>query len=188
VPSGFGQFPGMFFWQWFQIENGYDNGYVQVATEHGLWTTVAGPYTGNASQWTQAFVDFSPFVDSIIRVAFYFTSDNTNTGQGWYVDDIRFEGVITDLDDTSIAEPIPFTLFPNPFCDKLHIMSNVQSKLPFLVEVLDIYGRRHVAQSFEMLNHELNTWTINTSALPSGVYFVKVLNMNSSFSTTCIKL
>ncbi len=90
---------------WYEIESGYDFGYVEVSTDGGYtWTTLAsftgtsrsggkklskGAWTPSERQvWTTAFVDLSAYTGRVILIRFRFESDYSVTYEGWYVDDI----------------------------------------------------------------------------------------------------
>ena len=115
------QTPALFFWHWFSIENNDDNGWIQISTDGVNFTTIGGPFTGNSSGWSQfAIPDLSAYSDSTVWFAFYFTSNHSSTGAGWYIDDIRIEG-IKDPVSIDFEDSIPLRRFelaqnyPNPF-------------------------------------------------------------------------
>jgi bacillopeptidase F (M6 metalloprotease family) len=182
-----GQFPGMFFWQWFQIEGGYDKGFVQVATEHGSWVTVAGPFTGNAPEWSQGYVDLTSYVDSIIRIAFYFTSDGTGTASGWYIDDVRFEGVLTGSSELIFQEASLARIWPNPFFDEIQIRCRLTQVSRVKIELLDLFGRSCMIPIEENGNEGINEWALITSGLSPGVYFIRVWNGNMNSTSIILK-
>lgn len=98
TPSS-GGFPGLYFWHWFRInENsvlGSDGGYIQVSVNGDDWVNLAGPFSGIATVWTQAFVDLNSYANQKVRIAWFFTSGGSYVDNGWYIDDVRFEGIIT---------------------------------------------------------------------------------------------
>ena len=94
-----------FYTQW-DIENDWDYGQVQVSTNGGTsWTALEGLYTnpgtgtfqppdeplydGTQLTWVVENMDLSEFINQNIKLRFYFRSDQSVTGDGWYVDDIR---------------------------------------------------------------------------------------------------
>ncbi len=85
--------PNLRFQHWYSISGG-DNGYVQVRTEDSpTWNTILGPYTNTSGGvWTSPFADLTAYADSIVQIAFLFTSDGGSEGAGWYIDDIRIVG------------------------------------------------------------------------------------------------
>ena len=88
-----GQNPMLFFYHWFIIENNLDKGFIQLSVDGGEWQTVSNPITGINETWSQFGLDLSAYADSTVRIAFYFTSNPGFTFNGWYIDDIRIEGI-----------------------------------------------------------------------------------------------
>ncbi len=102
------------FWQWYDIETGWDGGNVKISTDGGnTWTLVepTSGYTGTASsgnagipgepcftghpqQWEFVTFDLSPYVSAgtIFYIRFHFGSDGSVTYPGWYIDDVAFAG------------------------------------------------------------------------------------------------
>jgi bacillopeptidase F (M6 metalloprotease family) len=93
VTSEPGQVPGVYFWHWFRLQDGLDYGWVQVSVDGGAWQTVLGPFSGAGAQWTQAFLNLSNYEGTTIRIGFFMTSTWNGNDKGWYVDDIRSEGL-----------------------------------------------------------------------------------------------
>ena len=88
-----GQNPMLFFYHWFIIQDNVDNGFIQLSVNGGDWQTVSNPITGTNQTWSQFGLDLSAYTDSTVRIAFYFTSSSNTTFSGWYIDDIRIEGI-----------------------------------------------------------------------------------------------
>jgi subtilisin family serine protease len=70
----------------YDIESGYDNGYVQVLTGSN-WKTLAN-YT-NHSDWTDKSIDLSSYVGSNVTIRFLYETDYIISYEGWYIDDIE---------------------------------------------------------------------------------------------------
>ncbi len=79
------------FWQRYDFGSG-DRGNVWVAreVEEGLWRTeaVIRMFTGTNPTWQQTSIDLSPFVGEQIRLSFQVLSDDSETADGWYIDDV----------------------------------------------------------------------------------------------------
>jgi PKD repeat protein len=75
------------FWHTYQMEAGYDDGYVEYSTGGG-WTSVA-IYNGSLTDWSNVQIRI-PALDSQsnARIRFRFTSDFDVTLDGWHIDDI----------------------------------------------------------------------------------------------------
>ena len=79
------------FWHQYDFGSG-DRGNVWVAreVEEGLWRTeaVIRTFTGTNLTWQQTSIDLSPFVGESIRLSFQVLSDDTETADGWTIDDV----------------------------------------------------------------------------------------------------
>ena len=91
------------FWQWYDIEPGYDGARVEIAADGGAFarvTPVPGyndqtinafnntpGFTGSAG-WHEVAVDLSPYVGQSIVVRWRFGSDGSDQRRGWYLDDL----------------------------------------------------------------------------------------------------
>jgi PGF-pre-PGF domain-containing protein len=99
------------FYTKYNIEYGWDFGYVQVSTNNGSsWTQLAGTgtttyrdggayvgfpgspaYTGVVSSWTQETVNLTPYVGNNILLRFRYITDWYYAERGWFIDDISIE-------------------------------------------------------------------------------------------------
>jgi extracellular elastinolytic metalloproteinase len=106
------------FWHYFSTENLYDGGIVEISMDGGTtWTDLKNNFTQNGYntgmsasagvglQSKQAFsgssggafinskIDLSNFVGNNVRIRFYFASDVSVGGDGWYIDDVTIANV-----------------------------------------------------------------------------------------------
>ncbi len=101
------------YWQWYNMENGYDGGVVDVSTDGGAtWTRltptpgytgtistyfsspIAGEmaYTGTSGAWEEVTLDLASY-PTATHVRFRFCSDNSiSSYPGWYIDDMCLTG------------------------------------------------------------------------------------------------
>lgn len=175
--------PELYFWQWFRLYQsgyyGYDYGYVQVSVNFGPWQTIAGPFSGNNVIWSQSYVDLSAFTDSTIRIAFYLTSGTLMDDNGWYIDDVRITGLITDVDNSSWESKVlkSFALdqnYPNPFnrSTTIHFELPKESHVKLIVynmlgqKVMNVVDEEKPAGRYDV--------RLDSSSLPSGVYFYRL--------------
>lgn len=76
------------FYEWFDLESGYDYGRVHISTDNGnSWTVLAT--SNGSSNWRETQVSLTPYQNNDIRIAFQLTTDGSVVGSGWYIDDIR---------------------------------------------------------------------------------------------------
>ncbi|HMQ54825.1 MAG TPA: immune inhibitor A [Anaerolineae bacterium] len=89
---------------WFDIEEDWDYGYVEVSTDGGaIWTILETPYTsadnpsGNAygpgytglsGGWLEERLDLTPYAGQQILVRFEYVTDDAVNQPGWTIDDI----------------------------------------------------------------------------------------------------
>jgi hypothetical protein len=95
------------FWTWYDIEAGWDYGYVMVSDDDGAtWQILRGPYTTDADpngnsygwgytgrsaggpSWIEEQIDLSPFAGRRILVRFEYITDDALNRLGWALDDI----------------------------------------------------------------------------------------------------
>jgi Secretion system C-terminal sorting domain len=182
-----GRIPELFFWHWFQMKEyqtdypysyNPDYGYLQIKTDNSEWQTLGNPFTGESATWTQTYIDLSEFADSTVRLGFYFTSTANNEDIGWYIDDIRIEGIepITSiLKEVDIPEIFSLEQnYPNPF----NPTTNIKFSLPKAGNVnIDIYNT--LGQTISTIINEKKAAGIyeisfNAKNTPSGVYFYRI--------------
>jgi len=77
----------------YQIESGWDFGYVEYSTNGGSTWSQAAAFTGSHTSWGPAAVDL-PQLDGVANARFRFrlVSDSYTQQDGWYVDDIYLRG------------------------------------------------------------------------------------------------
>ncbi|MFC1890662.1 carboxypeptidase regulatory-like domain-containing protein, partial [Thermodesulfobacteriota bacterium] len=100
------------FWHWYDLESGYDHGYVEVSYDDGeSWTNVTpgGTYTGSSGGWVAAEIGLTGYA-GLIRVRFRITSNASTTFAGWYIDDVEVSRLTTSgvyyIDDV-VDDPLP---------------------------------------------------------------------------------
>ena len=105
------------FWEWFQMESGWDYGKVKVSTNSGAsWTDVHS--SNGSSDWRETTINLSSYQNSTVQIAFNFTSDGSITYLGWYVDDVVLE--------FEPMEPLSITLTNLNAQSFPHIYANVE--------------------------------------------------------------
>ncbi len=97
------------FWTVYDLENGYDYGYVEISSnENPTWTGVA-TFNGE-DQWTWSYqeIDLSTYSQHHnVKVRFRLDSDSYITGGGWYVDDVL---ILTGAaGDSTPTIPVPLS-------------------------------------------------------------------------------
>jgi len=178
-----GQRPELFFWHWFNIFP-EDSAVVQISVAGGPWQTISQSFNSN-SGWTQFFIDLSAYANSTVRLAFYFASDGRNEANGWYIDDIRIEGIVTTTivaNDEEMSMPTEFILrqnYPNPFNPETTILYELPRASQVEVVIFNLLGEKVrvlLNQPQQAGQHRLlwNGRDENEKSVPSGVYFYRL--------------
>jgi immune inhibitor A len=101
--------PTLTFKGWYDIEEGWDFGFVQVSTDGGTtWTSLPGTtttsdhdpdcyfvdelpgYTGYSGGWLEETVDLTAYAGAAqVWLRFRYETDPATLGMGWFVDDIQ---------------------------------------------------------------------------------------------------
>lgn len=90
------------FSHWFQLESGFDFGFVEVFDGTGA-QLVAGPFTGSNGAFQTVSVSLAQFpAGSLVNIRFRQTSDGALVQEGWYVDDV-FVGPPPNIDAAPAA-------------------------------------------------------------------------------------
>jgi hypothetical protein len=95
------------YWTWYDIEPGWDYGYVEVSTDGGkTWTILQAPHSattnpsgsafgpnytglsGGGPGWVEESLDISAFAGQQILVCFEYVTDDAVNRPGWTIDDI----------------------------------------------------------------------------------------------------
>jgi len=80
-------------WDFVGAELGADFCFIQVSTDGGAtWPYEVYRESKDETFWDQETVDLTSFIGQSIRLRFGFTSDDTITNFGWYIDDVRIVG------------------------------------------------------------------------------------------------
>ncbi|MCK4549210.1 MAG: T9SS type A sorting domain-containing protein, partial [Candidatus Krumholzibacteria bacterium] len=119
-------------WQWYYIETNYDGGNVKISTDEGATWSILQPdigYTGTArsgnaaipgeecftgyyhDEWEKVTVDMTPYIGQTVLIWFHFGSDSSVNRAGWYVDDVRIEGVADTEGPVFVSTDVPASTF-----------------------------------------------------------------------------
>ncbi|MCD6161267.1 MAG: S8 family serine peptidase [candidate division Zixibacteria bacterium] len=188
------------FYHWFDIENSWDGGNIQITTNGGSTWNVITPeggypdnsvvgldyepgFTNSSGGWQPCVVDLSSYAGQTIQLAFRFGTDGSVNRDGWFIDAVVLNpGINTGISDENIVIPSIFSLaqnYPNPFNPTTEISFNLPVSGYTTLEIYDIIGRRVKTLVSEELNAGTHTVTWNSSdnsdnSVASGVYFYKL--------------
>ncbi|MGY5343324.1 S8 family serine peptidase [Paenibacillus glucanolyticus] len=106
---------------WYEIEGGYDYGYVEASSDGGNTWSELGKFSHNTNgkQWTPVFYDLDAWKGNEVQFRFRLTSDNSVVKTGWYIDDFRILGVAPGAVTKDTAEVLhsdkPKPAYDNPW-------------------------------------------------------------------------
>ena len=105
------------FYHWYDAENTYDYCYILVSNDYGENWDLVKMYTGTSNGWKEESIDLTSYIGSPnpVYVAFRFTSNYYISAAGWYIDNVRVEG----LDIVSPDVPVNLTAKASPTGVKL---------------------------------------------------------------------
>jgi len=137
VPTS-GSYAALSFWQWYYMEQStysgtcYDGGNVKISTDGGSTWTILMPdigYIGNAASynagipgepcfsgydhdyWHKATFDLSAYKGQPVIIRWHFGSDSSVNKVGWYIDDVRVEGVEDTEGPAFASTTVPTSTF-----------------------------------------------------------------------------
>lgn len=91
------------YWTYFDIEPGFDFGYVEVSDDDGASWQVVDVVNGHSGDWVKRSADLAGFEGATVLLRFRYDSDlliDLGFHEGWYVDDIT----VDSAQWTTIAE------------------------------------------------------------------------------------
>ncbi|MEM6336001.1 MAG: VWA domain-containing protein, partial [Bacteroidota bacterium] len=79
------------FWEWFDLEAGFDFGDVEISTDNGASWTPLGLFRTGTSDWRLAEFDLSDVRGETVLVSFRLDSDDSVQEAGWFIDAVIVE-------------------------------------------------------------------------------------------------
>ena len=131
VPTG-ATSAALSFWQWYYIETNYDGGNVKISTDGGSTWTILTPdigyngiaktytagipgepcFTGyNNDEWQKVTFNLTPYKGQSVIIRWHFGSDGSVNKVGWYIDDVRIEGMEDTEGPAFISTDVPASTF-----------------------------------------------------------------------------
>lgn len=87
-----------------------------------------------------------------------------------------------------VSDKFRFQIFPNPFTNSITINYELTGKESVKTELFDIYGKSLKIVSQKETHAGQNTFKIDLSDLPNGVYFYKITIGNQAFEKRIVKI
>jgi PKD repeat protein len=102
------------FWCWYNIENNYDMGFVEVSKDNRYYTLL-DTFTGNSNGWVYKQYPLDDWLNESIFIRFRYTTDSYTQNEGFYIDDIypiTYFGTVTTLSNSITS--ISYNINNNP--------------------------------------------------------------------------
>jgi len=164
-----------------------DYGYLQIKRGNTAgWSTLLTVHTYNDQEIVERFVNLNSFInESELYIRLLMTSNSTDEGQGWFVDDIFLvlnqdmpPNVNTDSGIINLPDQVQlYPNYPNPFNPITNIAFSLSKYSLVDLKIVDIKGR----QIRQLLNNDFAAGRHNVSwngtndlgaAVGSGIYFM----------------
>jgi len=164
-----------------------DYGYFQIKRGNAAgWSTVLTIHTYNDQEILERFVNLNSFInESELYIRLLMTSNSTDEGQGWFVDDISLvlnqdmpPNVNTDSGIINLPDQVQlYPNYPNPFNPITNIAFSLSKHSLVDLKIVDIEGRqiRHLlSNGFAAGRHGVSWNGTNDlgAAVGSGIYFM----------------
>ncbi len=79
------------FWHWYDIEEGFDSGELEISDDGGISWDSLSSYDGTLDEWELVEVSLGGY-SGRAQIRFRLDTDGSETFDGWYIDDISFLG------------------------------------------------------------------------------------------------
>lgn len=150
-----------------------------IVTDENQLSAIA--FVPSADEWREETVNLNAF-DSVqsIMVKFEMESDG---GNYLYLDDIQIVNALVNNvieTDTNTTEFVK--VFPNPITQKSVISVNVNEVKSLSIELYDLLGNMVAQNSSQMIDGSHQDTFLQKVDVPQGVYFLRVMLDNQSFS------
>jgi bacillopeptidase F len=94
------------FAHWYELENYWDDAYVEVSSDGGVsWDEIAY-FTGASTGWDIETISLDDYVGGSIKIRFALFSDSSVNYPGWYIDDVN----VIASEAVSVIEDVPLAI------------------------------------------------------------------------------
>jgi hypothetical protein len=170
-------------WNWYNLETGWDYGYIEISTDGGSSWSQLTSFNGVSSTWVQYSTALSYPVGTQVRIRFHLDTDGSVTREGWYVDEIRVfdqSGVKEFSSLMTSGVTTFFGVYPNPFKHHSEISYQLARAARVSLSVYDVSGRLVKSLSAGDEIKDPGYYTLSWDSrddqdrrVPAGVYFVR---------------
>jgi hypothetical protein len=170
-------------WNWYNLESGYDYGYIELSTDGGSTWSPLTSFNGVSGTWVQYSTVLDYPVGTQVNIRFRLDTDYSVTREGWYVDEIRVFDPSGVQEFSSLFDSegtVFFGIAPNPFKHHSQISYQLVRAARVSLSVYDVSGRLVKSLSTGDEMREPGYYTVAWDSrddqgrrVPAGVYFVR---------------
>ena len=189
------------YWLNQDLEPGYDSMWVEVWTADSGWTAVAPGHWNYGElenvpirEWNAPSINLMQFnswkrfvipldnwcgKEKALHFRFRLTSDEFNTTDGVWVDDIQFFASSSAPPAVTSLPVVPREfnieeLYPNPFNGRLNLKVSLPAEDRISYTLTDINGRQVASRQMGSYVAGVHQFTISAETLPTGLYFLRL--------------
>lgn len=183
---------------WIDVEdstfryNPRDKIWVELSTNNGqsffpVSTCFGGvnddPEIPSFGGWNHVVLDLCDYIDSTIRIRYHFTSNETITKTGCFIDDVRIYGLGTGTSDINnyhnTVSEISAKCYPVPFSNTLNIEYELSNDSQVRVEVYNVINGKLYEKEMGEISSGLHRIELNTTKYSTGLYYISIRTNNS---------
>lgn len=99
---------------YFQIEEDFDYGFVELFEDDPSSSVLLAWFTGVSNEWQSESIDLSAYAGKTVHIAFRYVTDESVAWPGWWVDDVALDGVLISDGSTLEGWATPTQISPVP--------------------------------------------------------------------------
>ncbi len=125
-----------------------------------------------STEWRKdSFTVTGIYITAATRILFRFTSGG---GNNVFIDDINIDGTPVSGISSILQQDEPVKLYPNPAGDNVQVSFVLNQTVPITFVITDICGKEIQNNHYNMLQPGNHTVPVNVSALPQGMYLLRI--------------
>ncbi|HEU4718604.1 MAG TPA: T9SS type A sorting domain-containing protein, partial [Bacteroidia bacterium] len=160
---------------WNRLGIAYEPSWYMNSAATGLGSGYQPNFGGTSNGWVKMEHDFRFTQAGPVVFRFRFGSDNAIESEGWAIDDICFSQLppcVMSVQDVS-SDAVSADAYPNPSGTTTNINYNLPDNGHVHISLVNMLGQE--VDSYDGTGHAgTNTWTVDVSSLPEGVYFYEL--------------
>lgn len=132
------------------------------------------------SDWETTSLDVSQYEGDTLYVMFRITSDFRNGGDGWYIDDIRFDNLTVDVSEQPAAAAYLGSAYPNPVTGMGQIEYRLRNDGHVRMELVNSVGVVVATLMDDYRPAGEHVLQVDANNLPNGLYFYRMTLENGA--------